>query len=84
GISCKPYRKSLSSHMQEIGRIMRSIPGEDKKAIWLDHSGNIERFAVDMYDVWENGAGELSHAQKRDSIARERNEKTRDKVVCPE
>lgn len=84
GISCKPYRKSLSSHMQEIGRIMRSIPGEVKKAIWLDHSGNIERFAVDMYDVWENGAGELSHAQKRDSIARERNEKTRDKVVCPE
>lgn len=34
GISCKPYRKSLSSHMQEIGRIMRSHPGKDK-AIWL-------------------------------------------------
>lgn len=84
GVSCKPYRKSLSSHMQEIGRVMRPIPGEDKKALWLDHSGNIERFALDMYDVWENGAGELSKAEKRDSIARERGEQIREKVVCPE
>jgi len=84
GISCKPYRKSLSSHMQEIGRVMRPIPGEEKRALWLDHSGNIERFAVDMFDVWENGAGELDKAEKRDSIARERNAKEREKVVCPE
>jgi len=84
GVSCKPYRKSLSSHMQEIGRVMRSIPGEDKKALWLDHSGNIERFALDMFDVWENGAGELDKAEKRDSEARERNEQVREKVVCPE
>lgn len=84
GISCKPYRKSLSSHMQEIGRVMRTFPGEDQRKLWLCHSGNIERFALDMYDVWENGAGELSHAQKRDSTPRERTEQTREKVVCPE
>lgn len=83
GISCKPYRKSLSSHMQEIGRVMRSHPGKDV-ALWLDHSGNFERFALDMYDVWENGAGELDKAEKRDSVARERNQKARAKVVCPE
>ena len=84
GVSCKPYRKSLSSHMQEIGRVMRSMPGEEKKAIWLCHSGNLERFAVDMFDVWDNGPGELSHAAKRDSTPRERTEQTREKVVCPE
>jgi superfamily II DNA or RNA helicase len=84
GVSCKPYRKSLSSHMQEIGRVMRPIPGEAKTALWLDHSGNIERFALDMYDVWENGAGELDKSEKRDSVARERDQKTREKVVCPE
>ncbi|MFN4296779.1 MAG: DEAD/DEAH box helicase [Brevundimonas sp.] len=84
GISCKPYRKSLSSHIQEIGRVMRTIPGEDKKALWLDHSGNFERFALDMYDVWENGPGEMDKAEKRDSAARERNEQVREKVVCPE
>lgn len=83
GISCKPYRKSLSSHMQEIGRIMRPAPGKTK-ALWLDHCGNIERFALDMYDVWENGAGELDKAEKRDCTPRERNEQTREKVVCPE
>lgn len=83
GVSCKPYRKSLSSHMQEIGRVMRSHPDKDK-ALWLDHSGNIERFALDMFDVWENGAGELDAATKRDSKARERDETTKEKVVCPE
>ena len=83
GISCRPYRKSLSSHMQEIGRVMRPH-GEGKRAIWLDHSGNIERFAVDMFDIWEHGTGELSHATKRDSTPRERNEKVREAVKCKE
>ncbi len=83
GVSCKPYRKSLSSHLQEIGRIMRTFPGKDV-ALWLDHSGNLERFAMDQFDVWENGAGDLSAATKRDSVARERNEQIREKVTCPE
>ncbi len=83
GISCKPYRKSLSSHMQEIGRVMRSHPGKDK-ALWLDHSGNIERFALDMFDVWQNGAGDLSQAEKRDATPRKRDQQTREKSVCPE
>ncbi len=83
GISCKPYRKSLSSHMQEIGRIMRPAPGKSI-ALWLDHAGNLERFAVDMFDVWDNGAGELDKAEKRDTEKRERTEMTREKVVCPE
>lgn len=85
GISCKPYRKSLSSHMQEIGRVMRSLPGgAPKEALWLDHSGNIERFHVEMCDVWDNGVGELDKATKRDSEKRDRDQITREKVVCPE
>jgi DNA repair protein RadD len=83
GISCKPYRKSLSSHMQEIGRVMRSAP-EKAKALWLCHSGNIERFAGEMFDVWANGAGELDAAEKRDSKPRERTAQTREAVKCPE
>jgi superfamily II DNA or RNA helicase len=85
GISCKPYRKSLSSHMQEIGRVMRTHAESGKdKALWLDHSGNVERFALDVYEVWEHGAGDLDKSEKRDSKPRERNEQTREKVVCPE
>ena len=83
GISCKPYRKSLSSHMQEIGRVMRGHADVPKK-LWLCHSGNVERFALDMFDVWENGAGPLDHSTKQDSTPRERNEQVREKVVCPE
>ena len=83
GISCKPYRKSLSSHMQEIGRVMRSSPGKDK-CLWLCHSGNVERFAADTFDVWQNGPGELDQAEKHDSKPRERNETTREAVRCPE
>jgi superfamily II DNA or RNA helicase len=83
GISCRPYRKSLSSHMQEIGRVMRPSPGKDA-ALWLDHAGNIERFALDMFDIWQNGVGELSQAIRRDSVARERTKEQRAKAVCPE
>lgn len=83
GISCKPYRKSLSSHIQEIGRIMRTHP-DKTKCLWLDHCGNFQRFAVDMYDVWDHGAGELSSATKRDSVAREREVKTREPLKCAE
>ena len=83
GISCKPYRKSLSGHMQEMGRIMRPAPGKSK-CVWLCHSGNVERFALDTFAVWENGAGDLDKSEKKDSTPRERNEKTRDEVVCQE
>lgn len=83
GISCKPYRKSLSSHMQEIGRVMRSHPGKDM-ALWLCHSGNVERFALEAFDVWENGPGELDKAEKLDSTPRERDPADKEKSVCPE
>lgn len=83
GISCRPYRKSLSSHMQEVGRVMRSHPGKDK-ALWLDHCGNLERFAVEMFDIWENGVGHLSAASAKDSKPRERKERERKQVQCPE
>ena len=83
GISCRPYRKSLSSHIQEIGRVMRPHPGKDK-ALWLDHSGNVERFGLDMYDVWENGVGNLAKSTKRDSKPRERSDQMRERIKCPE
>ncbi len=48
GISARPFTKSFSSHVQQMGRVMR--PHADKTAaIWLDHSGNFLRFR----DQWE-------------------------------
>lgn len=83
GISCKPYRKSLSSHIQEIGRVMRSHP-DKTQALWLCHSGNVERFALDMFEVWEHGVDSLASGAKRDKKARVRDETTRVQMVCPE
>jgi hypothetical protein len=34
GIGARPYRKSLSGHIQQLGRVMRSHPGKDF-ALWL-------------------------------------------------
>jgi superfamily II DNA or RNA helicase len=48
GVSARPFSKSFSAHVQQLGRIMR--PHDDKdQAIWLDHSGNFLRFR----DQWD-------------------------------
>lgn len=54
GISARPYRKSLSSHIQQLGRVMRTAPGKDF-ALWLDHSGNVIRFGQETAEIFANG-----------------------------
>lgn len=65
GISARPYRKSLSKHIQQLGRVMRKHPGKEY-ALWLDHSGNYLRFLADMNDLFENGMSSLDDGAKRD------------------
>lgn len=81
GISCRPYRKSFSSHIQEMGRVMRISPGKEF-GLWLDHSGNSIAFADDAAWLFEYGVDSLSDAQKRDSVAREPSEQTKRKRFC--
>ena len=81
GISCRPYRKSFSSHIQEMGRTMRIAPGKDY-GLWLDHSGNSIAFADDTAWLFEYGVESLSDAQKKDKEAREPDEKTRKQHFC--
>lgn len=83
GISCRPYRKSFSSHIQELGRVMRISPGKEF-GLWLDHSGNSIAFADDTAWLYEYGVDTLSDAAKRDSIAREPSESIRRKAFCGE
>lgn len=83
GISARPYRKSLSSHIQQLGRVMRPAPGKDF-ALWLDHSGNYGRFYEDTMDVFSNGVSSLSEAAKHDSVARKEPTETEKKQrFCP-
>lgn len=81
GISCRPYRKSFSSHIQEMGRVMRIAPGKSY-GLWLDHSGNSIAFADDTAWLFEYGVDSLSDAAKRDSEVREPTEKVKKERFC--
>ncbi|GAA0492381.1 DEAD/DEAH box helicase [Pigmentiphaga daeguensis] len=59
GIAARPYRKSLSSHVQQMGRVMRPSPGKDF-GLWLDHSGNLMRFRSDVEELFTNGLSRLA------------------------
>lgn len=81
GISCRPYRKSLSSHVQELGRVMRVADGKEF-GLWLDHSGNAVSFAEDVAWLYEHGVESLSDAQKRDSEVHEVKERDKFRHFC--
>lgn len=81
GISCRPYRKSFSSHIQEMGRVMR-VAADKEFGLWLDHSGNSIAFADDTAWLYEYGVASLSDAEKRDSTVREPTEKVRREHFC--
>ncbi|KQZ25830.1 hypothetical protein ASD50_20620 [Mesorhizobium sp. Root552] len=81
GISCRPYVKSFSSHIQEMGRVMRTAPGKEF-GLWLDHSGNCISFAEDTAWLFENGVESLSDAAMKDSEVREPAEKIKSKYFC--
>lgn len=69
GIGARPYRKSLSSHIQQIGRVMRVHPGKEF-ALWLDHAGNYLRFYDDTEDIAVNGMKELNDGKALDAKIR--------------
>jgi superfamily II DNA or RNA helicase len=81
GISCRPYAKSFSSHIQELGRVMRIAPGKEF-GLWLDHTGNCISFADDTAWLFEHGVDSLSDAQKKDSETREPVERVKQKYFC--
>jgi superfamily II DNA or RNA helicase len=80
GVSARPFSKSLSSHVQQMGRVMRSHEGKEF-ALWLDHSGNFIRFREDWDDVYEKGVNTLDEKQER--AKREPTEKVKKESKCP-
>lgn len=78
---CRPLRKSLTTHIQQIGRVMRTSPGKDK-ALVIDHSGNAVRFLRDTVDFWTNGVDELNEGAEKDRSARSVTEKERKESIC--
>jgi superfamily II DNA or RNA helicase len=58
GVSARPFSKSFSSHVQQMGRIMRPCEGKTH-GVWLDHSGNYLRFRKDWDDLFSDGVTSL-------------------------
>ena len=80
GVSARPFSKSLSSHIQQMGRVMRTHPGKTF-GLWLDHSGNYLRFREDWEDVFENGVSELEDGKEK--TKQEPDEKEKKDAKCP-
>jgi DNA repair protein RadD len=80
GVSARPFSKSLASHIQQMGRVMRKHPSKEF-ALWLDHSGNYLRFAEDWEDIYANGVSELDETKER--ARKEPTEKEKEAAKCP-
>lgn len=80
GIAARPYRKSFSSHIQQIGRVMRPFPGKDF-ALWLDHGGNILRFWEDQQTLFATGVKSLEDGSL-DKKARKDPDEEGEGVMC--
>ena len=80
GISARPFSKSLSSHIQQMGRVMRMHPSKDF-AVWIDHGGNYVRFREDWDSIYAEGAGDLDDG--REKPKKEPTVKEKEAAKCP-
>lgn len=80
GISARPFSKSFSSHVQQMGRVMRCHPDKEF-GLWLDHSGNYLRFQDDWERVFVDGVHELDEG--KDAPRKERTTAEKEAAKCP-
>jgi len=80
GVSARPFSKSLSSHIQQMGRVMRGYSGK-QFAVWLDHSGNYLRFREDWEKIYEEGVEELDDSKEK--AKKEKTAKEKEAAKCP-
>jgi superfamily II DNA or RNA helicase len=84
GVSARPFSKSFSSHVQQMGRVMRANqtnPESKPFAVWLDHSGNYLRFREDWDEVYEDGVKRLEDGKEK--AKREPTERVKKESKCP-
>jgi superfamily II DNA or RNA helicase len=80
GVSARPFSKSFSSHVQQMGRVMRPHPGKEF-AVWLDHAGNYLRFREDWDLLFTEGVTELQSGGEK--AKKEPTEKVKKDSKCP-
>lgn len=80
GISARPFTKSLSSHVQQMGRVMRPCFGKEF-ALWLDHSGNYLRFKEDWEELYCHGVSILDDGKEKPK--KEPTKAEKESAKCP-
>lgn len=80
GVSARPFSKSLSSHIQQMGRVMRPFDGKES-AIWICHSGNYIRFRDQWDEIYENGVQDLDDGAEKPKP--EPTDKEKEAAKCP-
>ena len=80
GVSARPFSKSFSSHVQQLGRVMRPCEGKEF-AIWLDHSGNYLRFRDDWDELYSDGVKRLKDGGEK--AKKEPTEREKKEAKCP-
>lgn len=80
GVSARPFSKSLASHVQQMGRVMRSHASKEF-ALWLDHSGNYLRFQKDWDEIYANGVTELDETKEKPRV--EPTQREKEAAKCP-
>jgi DNA repair protein RadD len=80
GVSARPFSKSLSSHIQQMGRIMRTHSSKEY-GTWLCHSGNYIRFQEDWEEIYNNGIQKLEDGKEKPK--KEKTDKEKEAAKCP-
>lgn len=80
GVSARPFVKSFSAHVQQLGRIMRPHEGKEE-SIWLDHSGNYLRFRDQWDDLCVNGVNALDDDAEK--VKPEPSDQDKEASKCP-
>lgn len=74
-IVARPLRKSLTEHIQMLGRGLRRDPEDPaKRCVILDHSGNSLRFWDEMNEFFDEGAKELDDGSRKKKAATKKRE----------
>jgi DNA repair protein RadD len=80
GVSARPFSKSFSSHVQQMGRVMRPHEGKEF-GVWLDHSGNFLRFRPDWDRLYTEGVKTLDSSGEK--TKKEPTEREKKEATCP-
>ena len=79
-IMARPFSKSVSSVIQQCGRVMRTADGK-YHCILIDHAGNFIRHRDQIMDIFENGILTLDDGAEKP--AKEKSLEEKEAATCP-